>query len=84
MSVSDAADVAGNGNDIQCLDGPAGCSGAVEYRLSPDRDDMKSFPRCEAHWTIRLGQAQRNLKLMSDVPPSWFDPAYAGERWDED
>ena len=21
---------------------------------------------------------------MSDVAPSWFDPTYAGERWDED
>jgi hypothetical protein len=21
---------------------------------------------------------------QSDVPPAWFDPTYAGERWDED
>lgn len=20
----------------------------------------------------------------SDVPPAWFDPTYAGERWDDD
>jgi len=27
---------------------------------------------------------ERAREYMSDVPPAWFDPAYAGERWHED
>lgn len=71
----------------RCLDaGPDGltCSGPVEFRLSPDRDDLRAFPRCEYHWEVRLAEAERNLELLSDVPPARFDPAYAGERWEED
>ena len=67
-----------------CQDGPEGCRGPVEWRTTPDRDDFKHFPRCEAHFERRCEQAERTLELMSDVPPRWFDPAYAGERWDED
>lgn len=68
-----------------CLDhGRGQCEGQVEYRLAPDRDDFKAFPRCERHWAKRLQLAERNLELLSDVPPRWFDPSYAGEQWDED
>lgn len=69
---------------LTCLDGPNDCAGDVEYRITPDREDMKAFPRCEAHFQRRLDQAERNLELMSDVAPTWFDPSYAGERWHED
>lgn len=27
---------------------------------------------------------ERAREYMSDVPPAWFDPAYAGEVWHED
>jgi hypothetical protein len=27
---------------------------------------------------------QRAREYESDVAPSWFDPTYAGERWDDD
>lgn len=68
----------------RCLqEGPC-CSGPVAYHLNPDRDDFKAFPRCEYHQQARLAEAERNLELLSDVPPAWFDPAYAGERWEED
>lgn len=69
---------------LECLDGPKGCAGPVEFRTTPDRDDFRAFPRCEAHFEKRLKEAERTLELLSDVPPRWFDPAYAGERWDED
>lgn len=69
---------------LECLEGPEGCRGPVEYRLAPDRDDCKAFPRCEAHWERRLKSAERTMELLSDAPPRWFDPAYAGESWDED
>lgn len=70
--------------ELRCLDGPGGCEGEVEYRITPDREDMRAFPRCDSHFARRLKEAERNLELMSDVPPSWFDPSYAGERWTED
>jgi hypothetical protein len=69
---------------IECLQHGPDCKGKVEYHISPDRDDMKAFPRCEFHWNKRLDDAEKNMELLSDVPPSWFDPSYAGERWDED
>jgi hypothetical protein len=70
--------------ELECLDGPENCKGPIEYRWTPDRDDFKSFPRCEYHFNKRLEQAEKNMELLSDVPPDWFDPTYAGERWDED
>lgn len=68
----------------RCLQEGPDCRGKVEYHLNPDRDDFKTFPRCEYHQQLRLDQAERNLELLSNVPPSWFDPSYAGERWNED
>jgi hypothetical protein len=69
---------------MRCLEAGPACQGKVEYHLNPDRDDFKTFPRCEHHQAKRLESAQKTLELLSDVPPPWFDPAYAGERWDED
>lgn len=70
----------------ECLDGPEDCEGEVEFHLNPDRDDFKTFPRCERHQAARLDRAERHIRegWNSDVPPSWFDPTYAGERWSED
>jgi hypothetical protein len=71
--------------DLRCLDGGrGGCSGPVEYRTTPDRTDGKHFPRCEAHFEKRLAESERTADLRGDVAPAWFDPSYAGERWDED
>lgn len=68
----------------RCLESSPACKGKVEFHLNPDRDDLKAFPRCEFHQERRLDAAERTREFRSDVPPSWFDPAYAGERWDED
>jgi hypothetical protein len=45
-----------------------------------------SIPRCDAHWDERLRQDERIRNDYPDSPiaPSWFDPADAGERWDDD
>jgi hypothetical protein len=67
-----------------CLDGPADCAGPVELRTTPDRSDGKHFPRCEHHFALRLDSAAKTADLRGDARPSWFDPTYAGERWDED
>lgn len=61
------------------------CEGEVEYRMSLSPSG-RPFPRCEKHWQERLDwQEDHNSKYPdSDVAPSWFDPANAGERWNED
>lgn len=69
---------------LVCQDGPDGCSGEVEWTTTPDRQDFKHFPRCEAHFAKRLAQAEQNLELLSDTEPAWFDPGYAGEQWREE
>ncbi len=68
-----------------CIEHSTECSGEVEYHLNPDRDDLKAFARCEHHQAKRLAFAERRaFSAISDVPPAGFDPADAGERWDED
>jgi hypothetical protein len=61
------------------------CKGEVEYH-STDPGRAAAFPRCEHHWTQRLDRRENSMEMYadSDVPPSWFDPSIAGERWDED
>lgn len=73
----------GTNPEPECLDGPEGCGGAVEYRmaLSPSG---RAFPRCDKHWAARLDKEEASFSWRSDVPPAWFDPSYAGERWEED
>lgn len=68
-----------------CLDGPQGCEGRVEYRMALSATG-KSFPRCDKHWTKRLAEQERINRNYPDSPspPDWFDPAYAGESWDDD
>lgn len=39
----------------------------------------KEYPNAEV-----LGYQTRSGSYMSDIPPSDFDPADAGERWEED
>lgn len=64
---------------------PSECEGVVEYRMSLSPTG-RAFPRCEKHWQKRLDwQEDHNSKYPdSDAAPSWFDPANAGERWNDD
>lgn len=67
-----------------CLnDYEGGCDGAVEYRF-PLSGTGKSFPRCDKHWSDRLDLDDQLRNRYPVHAPSDFDPAYAGERWDED
>lgn len=61
------------------------CQGPVEYH-STDPGVRPAFPRCAKHWDERLDRMENSIERYanSDVPPSWFDPTYAGERWEED
>lgn len=68
----------------ECLDGPGGCRGLVEFR-APLSGTGRSFPRCEKHWEQRLEAQERINRDYPDSPspPGWFDPANAGETWDD-
>ncbi len=70
-----------------CLDRDAAipCHGPVEYRMALSGTG-RSFPRCDGHWSERLDAQQRIGRDYPDSPiaPAWFDPANAGERWDND
>lgn len=59
------------------------CEGTVEYHSI---DGLSAWPRCEKHFDQRLQQYENSMEryARSDVAPSWFDPADAGERWDDD
>lgn len=72
---------------LECLDdyGDGECAGPVEYRMALSGTG-RSFPRCEKHWQERLGVQERINRDYPDSPiaPAWFDPADAGEHWDDD
>ena len=71
-----------------CIDAPYGlgggeCRGTVEYRAVPGGS---AVARCEGHFERRMERWENSIEreALSDLAPSWFDPSYAGERWDED
>lgn len=70
---------------LRCLSASETCFGAVEYR-EPLSGSGQPFPRCERHWQLRLAEHERINDRYPDSPvaPANFDPAFAGERWDED
>ena len=71
---------------LECLDdyGEGTCKGKVEYRMAMSSTG-RNFPRCEKHFEERLETQQGiNERYGSICPPADFDPAYAGESWDED
>lgn len=70
----------------ECLErhGRTPCAGQVEYRM-PLSGTGRAFPRCEAHWEKRLDEQARIQRTYGGAcAPRGFDPAYAGEHWDED
>lgn len=70
--------------EITCLNEGPDCEGPVEFHLRPS--DWKSFPRCEFHQAQREEQRENSMEKYadSDIAPDWFDPSYAGERWEDD
>lgn len=66
-----------------CLDGPEGCDGPVEFRMALSATG-RSFPRCDHHWQLRLIEQERITRTYPEQAPADFDPAYAGERWDDE
>lgn len=75
------------GEPLECLDDIGNpddpCEGAVEYRMALSATGV-SYPRCEKHWAARMETQEAINRRYPQHPPSDFDPAYAGERWDEE
>jgi hypothetical protein len=66
---------------LRCLNsGDGKCKGEVKLR---SRGDGKAFPRCDGHWTKRTALEQDLRRRYPVSAPSDFDPADAGESWDE-
>jgi len=59
------------------------CSGPVEYHTIGMA--TRAFPRCIKHLRERLDVRENSMERYADcsAAPSWFDPSYAGESWDE-
>lgn len=69
---------------LECIDDhKSPCSGVVEYRMSLSGTGTP-IPRCDKHWGERLDWQDEHNRKYPVLPPSDFDPTYAGERWDED
>ena len=45
-----------------------------------------AIPRCDHHWQVRLEKDEEDRRIYPDspIPPAWFDPTAAGERWDDE
>jgi hypothetical protein len=69
------------GKKDHCLNEDDECKGPVNYHTTGD--SIKAWPRCAFHQDRRIDQYYNSMEQYanSDVPPSWFDPADAGETW---
>lgn len=69
---------------ITCLDShKRGCGGETVLRPSLSGTGTP-IARCDVHWDRRLRLQNEINDRYPTHAPSDFDPAYAGERWDED
>ena len=50
---------------------------------TPDTLDVNER-LCDRCFDRKMRVWEESRELMADLPPSWFDPANAGESWDED
>ena len=71
--------------ELVCLEASDACEGPVEMWYSGGVNG-RSWPRCRFHGERRLERFENSIERYadSDVAPDWFDPANAGERWDDD
>lgn len=67
---------------IDCIDGPHGCEGSADLRPSLSGTGTP-IARCDGHWAERRGLQDELAARYPRTAPSDFDPAYAGESWDE-
>ena len=75
----------GDHHPARCLNGPEHCSGPVALWHSGGTHG-RSWPRCTFHGEQRLDRYENSMERYadSDCIPDWYDPAYAGERWEDE
>jgi hypothetical protein len=70
----------------KCHDADDTCVGELELTVSAS--GCTRVMRCAVHavdYRARMDALQARLdRDYPAQPPAWFDPAYAGESWDED
>lgn len=65
------------------------CQGEVNHYEALSGSGER-YPRCEGHYRTYVERLQPRIDAIrarypdTDQPPSWFDPTYAGEHWNED
>ena len=70
-------------------DNTADCAGEVFERMALSGSGM-AYPRCDKGYDEYVERTQPALDRVrerypdSPFAPSWFDPTFAGERWDDD
>lgn len=71
----------------ECLEGPAGCDGPVGLHPSLSGSG-EHYPRCAVHHDSYVQRVQPRIdEIRSRYPyfaPGGFDPAFAGERWEDE
>jgi hypothetical protein len=82
MSHSDSDPARAPAAPLACIEGPAGCRGAVLLRW-PGYGG-RSWPRC-GHGDERVRREQAAIRRYPEHgPPAGFDPLDAGESWHPD
>lgn len=73
----------------ECIESRKGdCEGEVLRELSTT--GATSSDRCRKHradYLTKMEKVTREVRSRypdTDTPPAWFDPTYAGERWNEE
>jgi hypothetical protein len=75
------------GNYIECLEGPNGCHGEVAEYPALSGSGMV-YGRCEFHYESYVSRVQPRIddinRRYPRTAPRDFDPAFAGERWNDE
>lgn len=68
----------------ECVNFGPDCRGEVDWFDPSGRG--RGAQRCGHHRDVRAEQYEDSIEryAYSAMPPSWFDPTYAGESWDEE
>lgn len=71
-------------DELTCLNHRDGtCDGEVLMRESLTGTG-RAIARCDVHWRRRLDSQRANSLRYPMNAPNDFDPAYAGESWDDE
>ncbi|MEU4579997.1 hypothetical protein [Nonomuraea sp. NPDC023979] len=70
---------------LRSYGGDGNCRGGVTYRASYAGTGTR-IAECSKHQQEAAERDQRLRQVYPDTPtpPSWFDPTYAGESWNDD